>query len=86
MTAISAYKTFVPVAEARAVSDHEVEVRFADGTAACVDFSDLMDQRPWLRLADPSFFKLAHAAFDTVVWTDDIDVAPEEVWARAQVA
>ena len=86
MTALSSYKTFVPVAEARAVSDHEVEVHFADGTVSRVDFSDLMSQRPWQRLADPSFFNLAHAAFDTVIWTDDVDVAPEEVWARAQVA
>lgn len=86
MTELSKYKTFLPVVEARAVSDHEVGVRFADGSAARVDFSDLMTQRPWRKLSDPGFFKLAHAAYDTVIWTDDVDVAPEEVWARAQMA
>lgn len=86
MTSLDLYKTFVPVRTARAVNNHEVDVVFADGTAARVDFSDIIGEGPWARLADPAFFSLAHAAYDTVVWPDEVDVAPEDVWDRAQTS
>jgi hypothetical protein len=84
MTALSLYKTFVPVRDAFAVDSYHVDVVFADGSRACIDFSDIIGEGPWTRLADPAFFALAHAAYDTVIWTDDVDVAPEDVWERAQ--
>ena len=72
------------VTEAVAVDSYHVDVVFADGSRACIDFSDIIGEGPWARLADPAFFALAHAAYDTVIWTDDVDVAPEDVWERAQ--
>ena len=84
MAALDAYKTFVPVRKAAAVDDHRVDVVFADGSRALVDFSDIIGDGPWARLADPTFFKLAHASYDTVIWTEEVDVAPEDVWERAQ--
>ncbi len=84
MSALESYKSFIPVARAAAVSDTQVGVVFANGQKAVIDLSDLIGKGPWKRLASPVFFKRAHAAFDTVVWTDDVDIAPEEVWERAK--
>ena len=86
MTAFGLYKSFLPVVEAHAISSHEVAVRFADGKTSSIDLSDLIGKGPWKRLSDPGFFKKAHAAFDTVIWSDDVDIAPEEIWERAHNA
>jgi hypothetical protein len=61
-------------------------VLFANGERARVDFSEIIGQGPWERLADPSFLNLAHAAYDTVVLNDDVDVSPELVWEKAHLA
>ncbi len=84
VTDISAYKTFLPVKEATAVDSCHVDVAFIDGRSARVDFSDIIGDGPWAPLADPNFFKLAHAEYDTVIWTEDIDVSPEYVWDLAK--
>lgn len=80
MTDIASYKTFVPVTDAHAVSTCEVAVTFADGRTGVIDLTGIIGDGPWRRLADPSFFSRAHAAFDTIVWDDDVDVAPEYVY------
>ena len=36
----------------------------------------------WKRLADPAFFRLVRVAYGTLVWPDDIDIAPEDVWEK----
>jgi hypothetical protein len=86
MTSLAAYKTYIPVKEASAFDSCRVDVLFANGERARVDFSEIIGQGPWKRLADPSFFKLAHADYDTVVWNDDVDVSPEFVWEKAHLA
>lgn len=83
MSPLESYKSFVSVSSAEAVSNTQVGVVFANGEKALIDFSDLIGKGPWKRLANPVFFNRAHAAFDTIVWTDDVDIAPAEVWERA---
>ena len=83
MPAFENYKTFMPVTSASAVDDHTIRVIFANGQQGTVDFSPLIGNGPWTQLADPNFFRLAHAAYDTVIWTEDVDVAPEYIWEHA---
>ena len=83
MSALESYKSFVTVTSAEAVSNTQVGVVLANGEEALINFSYLIGKGPWKRLTNPVFFNRAHAAFDTIVWTDDIDIAPEEVWERA---
>lgn len=84
MTELGQYKTFLPTIKAIARGDSSVEVTFADGSQGVLDLADLIGRGPWKKLRDPEFFKLAHAAYDTVVWTDDVDLAPEYVWEHAK--
>ena len=80
MTELNRYRTFVPVTSAEARGAGVVRVTLADGRTGRVDFSELIGVGPWKQPADPAFFSLAHAAYDTVVWTDEVDVAPEYVF------
>lgn len=54
MSALESYKSFVPVASAKAVSNTQVGVAFANGEKDMIDFSDLIGKGPWKRLANPA--------------------------------
>ena len=38
----------------------------------------------WAKLKSPAFFHRAKAECGTLCWAEDVDVAPESVWADAQ--
>ncbi len=83
---MSSFKTFQQTIAAKALDASHVEATFENGSAAILDLSDIKGQGPWTKLQGPAFFERAHAAFGTIVWPDGIDLAPEEVWVRAQKA
>ena len=83
---MSSFKTFQQTIAAKALDASHVEAPFENGSAAIIALSDIKGQDPWAKLQDPAFFERAHAAFGTIVWPDGIDLAPEEVWVRAQKA
>ena len=58
-------------------SDYTLDLVFADGKQGTFDFSPLLDRRYYASLVNPGLFKQAHVEGDTVVWNDNIDVAPE---------
>lgn len=77
---VTEYRSFVPVSRAHAIDARRIAVEFSDGRTGILDLSSLVGTGPWKRLADPAFFSQATAAFDTIVWPDDIDLAPEYVY------
>jgi len=59
----------------------KIRVEFDDGACTGVyDCEPLTRDAYWARLLDPDFFKTARAEYGTLVWNDNIDVAPESVW------
>lgn len=46
------------------------------------DCKPLLSDPFWNRLSDPAFFRLVRVAYGTLVWPDDIDIAPEDVWEK----
>lgn len=72
--------------DAQPLDDYGVRVRFADGTAADVDLSYLLDYGGVFEpLRDASYFALlrADAEAGTIVWPNGADIAPETLYARA---
>ena len=63
-------KTYASVVSAEPLPDFRVQVVFDTGDPF------------WNRLSDPAFFRLVRVACGTLVWPDDIDIAPEDVWER----
>ena len=62
--------------------DFDIEVEFDTGERGVFNCEYLVKDPYWTLLADPAFFKTAHAEYGTIVWNDNIDVAPESVWER----
>lgn len=73
--------------DARPLDDYGVHVRFADGTAADVDLSYLLDYGGVFEpLRDSAYFARLRADGEagTIVWPNGADVAPETLYAHAQ--
>ena len=63
----------------------EVQVQFDTGENGIFDCSYLTADPYWRRLKDEKFFNTARAEYGTIVWDDNIDVAPESVWERSKI-
>lgn len=72
------------------VSDgHTVHVRFEDGLAGEVDLSYLLDYGGVFEpLRDLDYFRQLRADSEagTIVWPNQADIAPETLYAKAQIS
>ena len=74
------------VIEVEALKGFKLRLAFEDRTQGTVDLSDLVVRGGVFRpLRDPEYFAQVHldAEAGTVVWPNDVDLAPEELYARA---
>ena len=62
-------------------SDRTLRLEFRDGRRGVFDFRPYLDFGPYAPLRDVKLFMKAHVAYDTVVWSDDIDIAPERLYS-----
>lgn len=60
-------------------------ITFADGTEKIYDARPLLNKRIYERLKNRAFFMTAHAECGTVVWDNDIDIAPEHLYETAKL-
>ena len=61
--------------------DYMLEVSFYDGKKKIVDMKPVIAQgKIFSKLQDKNFFSKARVALDTVVWSDEIDIAPEYLY------
>jgi len=76
------------VVEARFVRDFIIWLRFRDGTCGEVDLKDELYGRMLAPLRDPTLFRQfrVHPEFETLVWPNGADLAPEFLYERAKVA
>lgn len=65
------------VVEAEPRRDYTIAVTFVTGERKVFDARRLLDLRPYERLKNIGFFMLARVDCGTVVWNDDVDLAPE---------
>jgi hypothetical protein len=84
MDAMSRPHYFVTAAEI--LDDHRLRLTFQDRTSGEVDLSDLVARGGiFTPLADPAYFSQARVDPEggTVVWPNEVDIAPETLYARA---
>jgi hypothetical protein len=77
------------IVEAEYVSDYRVRLTFNDGESGVVDLKDTIfdDPRPiFNELIDIDKFKRFRIAFDTIVWEDGLDLAPEFLYGLLKQA
>lgn len=61
-------------------ADYTLLLTFADGTKGVFDARPLLKKAMYAQLKNPAFFLRARASCGTVVWNDDIDIAPEHLY------
>ena len=55
-------------------------VTFITGEQKLYDCKPLLDKGVFKQLREPKIFNLAHVDAETVVWNDELDIAPEELY------
>jgi hypothetical protein len=60
--------------------DYTLHLTFADGTKKVYNARPLLDKSIYAQLKNISFFLGAKAECGTVVWSDDVDIAPEHLY------
>lgn len=60
--------------------DYHLLLTFENGERRLFDMQPLLSKRPWNSLTDIKKFAKAKVAYGTVMWPDNIDVAPETLY------
>ncbi len=68
------------VRKVQANSDYTLFITFADGKEGLYDAKPLLEKSIYSPLRNLPFFLGAKAECGTVVWDDDIDIAPEHLY------
>lgn len=64
--------------------DYTLSLTFENGEQRIYDAKALLKLRPWEKLNNIDFFMLAHVEYATVVWNEDVDIDPEELYAYSK--
>ena len=62
------------------IPPYGLKMSFADGSVKVLDMTPLLNEKPYIPLKNPGLFKQARTFCGTVVWTDEIDIAPEYLY------
>lgn len=60
--------------------DFQLMLVFANGERRRFDMIPLLAMNPWNRIASPAIFSKVRVGYGTVVWPEEIDVAPETLY------
>jgi hypothetical protein len=71
----------IRVSSVIAESDFRLVLLFTNSEERRFDMRPYLDLPVFQPLKNPSFFSLASVNYGTVVWTGDIDIAPETLYA-----
>lgn len=78
-------KPIYNVVEVRAdAENYLLYLVFGNGERKVHDCKRYFEFEVFAALKDPEFFKTAHVAKGTVVWTDDIDLSPITLYERSE--
>ena len=68
------------VKEVQPKEDYTLFLTFADGTKKVYNARPLLEKAIYSQLKNLSFFLCAKPECGTVVWDDDVDIAPEHLY------
>ena len=73
----------IPVWVVKAVEareDYTLIITFENGEKRIYDARPLLEKKLFEPLRNPAFFMKARALYDTVIWNEDLDIAPEHLY------
>ena len=72
------------VVSAKANDDFTLDVVFSDGAIKRFDAKPYLEKGIFRRLKNVEYFKNVHVAYGTVSWDDELDIAPETLYAESE--
>jgi len=72
------------VTQVKARDDYTLELEFSTGERKIFDAGPYLEKGVFSRLKDPTLFRQAYLAFDTVCWPGNLDIAPETLYDRSR--
>jgi hypothetical protein len=74
------------VIDVKANTDMTLLLTFENNDNRIFDMKPYLEEKPFNKLKDTSLFLKAKAAYGTVVWPGNIDIAPETLWDLSKPA
>jgi hypothetical protein len=71
------------VVNAKIIEEYKIEIKFNDGADGIIDFQPIIanDKREIIKeLLDKDKFQTVQVAYDTLVWENGVDFAPEYLY------
>ncbi|MFH0920522.1 MAG: DUF2442 domain-containing protein [Fibrobacterota bacterium] len=63
-------------------ANYRIDVAFKNGIQGVFDMTPYLHEGVFQKLRDPAFFKSVRVDYGTLVWPEDIDIAPDTVEAE----
>jgi hypothetical protein len=73
------------VKEVHPKKNYTLLIKFGDNSVKVYNALPLLEKPIYASLKNPSFFLQAKAECGTVVWNDDIDIAPEHLYECSEL-
>lgn len=73
------------VIDAQLHKDYTITVSFHDGSTRLFDAKPLLEIPIYEPLKNPGFFMTGRADHGTVIWNEDLDVAPEYLYDAGKI-
>lgn len=68
------------IVSANPLEGYKVAVVFDTGERGVFDCTRYLDKPYWRKLNDIAFFNRVRVDYGTLVWPEDVDIGPEDVW------
>lgn len=71
------------IIEAKPLEGYQVAVTFDNGERGVLDCTRYLSMPYWKQLNNKTFFNMVRVDYGTLVWPNEIDIGPEDVWEFA---
>jgi hypothetical protein len=71
------------VTQVQAYPDYSLRAEFETGEVRHFDMRPYLNYPAFAQLKEPGFFMRAHVQHGVVVWSEDIDLAPDTLYLRS---
>jgi hypothetical protein len=73
-------------AQVKPLDGYKLEIKFANGELKIMDMKPYLAYPAFQALAEKPLFMQARVAHNTVIWNDEIDIAPESLYLESRAS